>query len=304
MHELDHALARLADDLGPHGEPVPLDGGITNRNFRVAFGDRDYVVRIAGKDTALLGIDRRAEGAAARLAADVGVGAEVAAQLEDPPCLVTRFVAGRPAEPADLREPRALAAVAALLRAVHDSGAQLPVAFSPFRNVEAYARTVTERGATLPAGHIDAAARARAVEAALRGPEHAPVPCHDDLLAANFILDGDEMRIVDWEYAGMGDRFFDLGNFAVNNELSEDQEAALLSAYFAELPDVRRLAALRLMRFMSDFREAMWGAVQSVASDLDFDFSGYTREHFERLRETAADPRFDSWLQEARGAHA
>jgi thiamine kinase-like enzyme len=100
----------------------------------------------------------------------------------------------------------------------------------------------------------------------------------------------------------MGDRYFDLGNFAVNNELEGDGEAALLAAYFGEAPGSRRLAALRLMRFMSDLREAMWGVLQGAISDLDFDFAGYAESHFERMRETAADPGFKALLKEARGA--
>ena len=87
----------------------------------------------------------------------------------------------------------------------------------------------------------------------------------------------------------MGDRYFDLGNFAVNNELDEALEAQLLEAYFSEPAAARRCATLRMMRFMSDFREAMWGVVQTV-SDLDFDFAEYADMHFERLRETAAAP--------------
>ena len=81
----------------------------------------------------------------------------------------------------------------------------------------------------------------------------------------------------------MGDRYFDLGNFAVNNELDGDGEASLLEAYFGEPPDARRLDDLRLMRFMSDFREAMWGVVQSAVSELDFDFEDYAATHFARL---------------------
>ena len=127
------------------------------------------------------------------------------------------------------------------------------------------------------------------------------MPCHNDLLAANFIREGERIRIVDWEYAGMGDRYFDLGNFAVNNELDEDARGALLEAYFGEPPDARRLATLRLMRFMSDFREAMWGVVQS--GDLR------ARLRLRRLRRRSTsrgcarpprDPRFEGWLREAR----
>ena len=108
------------------------------------------------------------------------------------------------------------------------------------------------------------------------------MPCHNDLLNANFLDDGERLRIVDWEYAGMGDRFFDLANFSINHELDAAQSEALLAAYFGEVrtPDAQ---ALELMRFMSDFREAMWGVVQSAVSELDFDFDAYATEHFERL---------------------
>ena len=134
-----------------------------------------------------------------------------------------------------------------------------------------------------------------ASEIARRIEEHrrdAPiVPCHNDLLNANFIDDGSRLWIVDWEYAGMGDPFFDLGNFAVNHELDADGERLLLESYGSGDAE-----ALTLMRFMSDFREAMWGVVQQALSTLEFDFSAYADEHFERLERTAADPRFRAAL--------
>jgi thiamine kinase-like enzyme len=116
-------------------------------------------------------------------------------------------------------------------------------------------------------------------------------PCHNDLLNANFLDDGTSVRIVDWEYAGMGDPFFDLANFSINHELDPAGRASLLEAYAGEARDAD-LAALDLMRFMSDFREAMWGVVQSVVSELDFDFGGYAAEHFDRMSRTAAEPGF------------
>ena len=101
------------------------------------------------------------------------------------------------------------------------------------------------------------------------------MPCHNDLLNANFLDDGERLCIVDWEYAGMGDRFFDLANFSINHELDADAEhGAALAAYFGEVRD-EDLQALELMRFMSDFREAMWGVVQAAVSELDFDFEAY-----------------------------
>ena len=125
---------------------------------------------------------------------------------------------------------------------------------------------------------------------------NAPVPCHNDLLNANFLDDGERLCIVDWEYAGMGDRFFDLANFSINHELDEAASAMLLEAYFGDVRE-RDAQALVLMRFMSDFREAMWGVVQSAVSELDFDFVAYASEHFERLRRTAGSPTFLAALQ-------
>ena len=125
------------------------------------------------------------------------------------------------------------------------------------------------------------------------------MPCHNDLLNANLIHDGERVRIVDWEYAGMGDRYFDLGNLSINNDFDEDADERLLAAYFGEPCTPARFASLRLMRIMSDFREAMWGVVQLSLSDLDFDFAGYANEHFRRLRRSVADPRFERWLEEA-----
>ena len=128
----------------------------------------------------------------------------------------------------------------------------------------------------------------------LRGPIPER-PCHNDLLNANFIDDGKRIRIVDWEYAGMGDVFFDLANFSINHELDAKGRRFLLEAYAGSIrPADER--ALTLMMFMSDFREAMWGVVQRAISQLDFDFKAYADEHFARLERTAADPVFRAAL--------
>ena len=255
----------------------PLGGGITNHNFKVELGGEAFVLRIGGKDTELLGIDRTAEHAASRIAAELGLAPEVVAFLEPEGYLVTRYVDG---EVGRLDVP----SVGAALRRLHH-GPALPRRFDAFHVVEAYRATAVERGVVVPPFYERASELARAIE---RRRRDAPLrPCHNDLLNANFIDDGERLWIVDWEYAGMGDPLFDLGNFAVNHALDADGERALLAAYGSDDP-----AALVLMRFMSDFREAMWGVVQVAISELDFDFSAYAEEHFERLAGTAAEPRF------------
>jgi thiamine kinase-like enzyme len=269
-----------------------LGGGITNHNLKITRPDGTFVLRISGKDTDLLGIDRAVELEATRAAAAVGVGPEVVDVVQPEGWLVTRFVEGEIPPLERMREPATLRRVAATLRAVH-SGPPVRGRFNAFRVVEDYRTTAYERGAEMPAGYVAARQVARRIERIRRAaPER---PCHNDLLNANFIDDGNRLHIVDWEYAGMGDVFFDLANFSVNHGLDEDGRDTLLEAYVGALrPADRRV--LELMRFMSDFREAMWGVVQAAVSELDFDFVSYADEHFERLERTAAEPSFQGAL--------
>jgi thiamine kinase-like enzyme len=300
--ELTEVVARLSALLGPRtGDVEPLEGGITNRNFRVNFGGNDYVVRLPGKRTELLGIDREAECVATKAASELGIGPNVAAMLKSPPCLVTCFISGREMTPEEVADPAELTGVAQSLRAFHDSGTDLSTTFDSFELVDEYAELARENGVDPPEHFDSARGHAQRIRETIAGhDEHRPVPCHDDLLTANFLHDGERVQIIDWEYAGMGDRYFDLGNLAVNNQLDDDQESALLEAYFGEPPDDRRRATLKLFRFMSDFREAMWGVVQTGISELDFDFTDYAKKHFDRLEATASDPDFETWLQQAR----
>ena len=265
-----------------------LGGGITNRNFKVTLDEGEYVLRIGGKDTELLGIDRRAEHEASIAAAAVGVGPEVVAFIEPEGYLVTRYIEGTVVVPEAMREPGPLRRVAQALRAVH-AGPPIPARFDSFRVIEAYAATAAARGIAVPERFEWARGIAAEVERA-RGVV-SERPCHNDLLTANFIDDGNQMRIVDWEYAGMGDVYFDLANFAANNDLPPAETLELLRAYFGELTPAHE-CALALMRFMSDFREAMWGVVQQALSDLDFDFRAYASRHFERLERTASEREF------------
>jgi thiamine kinase-like enzyme len=300
--ELTEVVARVTALLGPReGSVIQLEGGITNRNFRVNFGGTDYVVRLPGKRTEILGIDRTAECIANKAAAKLGMAPGVAAMFEEPACLVTLFVNGREMSADELRKPEALAEIGGDLRRFHESATDLPTDFDSFSLVEEYAASGREHGSEPPEGYDDALEVAKRIEKAVRDqPTHERVPTHNDLLTANFLLDGDHVQLIDWEYAGMGDRWFDLGNFAVNNELDDDQEAQLLEAYFGEPPDERLIATLKLFRFMSDFREAMWGVVQKGVSELDFDYGEYTQKHFDRLEEARRDPRFDGWIEAAR----
>jgi thiamine kinase-like enzyme len=294
---LINIIGRLADRLGPvDGEPVPLDGGITNRNFRIRFGDRDCVLRLPGRDTALLGIDRAAERVATERAAALGIAPPLIAA--DDECMVTEWLQGGPIDGGRLRADPSSAARA--LHAFHHSGLELPVRFWIDDLLADYARIIAERGGELG----DQYARTRELVARIAEvlPLTDPAPCHNDLLPGNVLAteaDPGHALLVDWEYAGMGHPYFDLANLAVNNDLDEAAQDRMLAAYFDRPPDPGRRAALRLMMLVSDAREAAWGVVQGSISELDFDFADYAHQHFSRLERNGSDPRLQEWMRAA-----
>jgi thiamine kinase-like enzyme len=291
--ELNDILGHLRASLGPlSAGPIELDGGITNRNFRVTLGGENYVVRRPGRDTELLGIDRGGERIATEVAADLGIAPEVVASFED--CLVTRFVRCAPLEERAIADN--VEEIARALHGFHDSGALLPTHFRVSALLGAYAAVVARRGGALPEEYSRTSSLATRIEAALGAFE--PRPCHNDLLPGNVIrvADGGRMLLVDWEYAAMGDPRFDLGNLSVNSRFDEGDDERLLAAYYgAGVSDYQR-AALRLARMLSDAREAAWGVVQMSVSELDFDFAGYAREHFARLAAAAEQQSLEELL--------
>ena len=257
-----------------------LSGGLTNRNYRIDAAGESFVLRVSGENSSLLGIDRVCEHACSIAAAALGIGAEVVAHLPEHNALVTRFIPDRLLSAADIRQPEILDRVVATLRRYHDGPPGLG-RFSPFDTVRSYFALAQQFRVHVPETIQRALALMTQIEAAVHSHEPA-CPCHNDLLAANFFDDGTTVRLIDWEYGGMGDRFFDLGNLAVNNQFEESHEFALLQRYFGEVrpEDLRRL---RLMRLASDLRESMWGFLQAGISTLDIDYVEYGRHHLNRF---------------------
>jgi thiamine kinase-like enzyme len=297
--ELVRAMQRVPELAGVELTLTALSGGITNRNFLVTIAGRSnrYVIRLAGNDTHLLGISREVEHAATVAAAGVGVGPEVTAFIRPEGYLVTRFIEGSPVSDEAVHEATTQRRVGESLRRIHD-GPPIPGLFIPFRIVEAYRALAAARGVPIPPEYELAESFARRIELACLSNPLEMRPCHNDLLNANFIDDGTRIRIVDWEYAGMGDPFFDLGNFSVNHGLAPEEDAEVLRAYDGVV-ERDRLARLTIMRTMSDFREAMWGVLQQGVSTLDVDFVAYAGEHFERLIRNATAASFERALREA-----
>jgi thiamine kinase-like enzyme len=292
-------IAAVPEWAGLELEVTPITLGITNRNFRVDIGGESFVVRLSGRDTELLGIDRSAEYEAASAAAAASVAPEVFAFLPEHRALITRFIVADPLPEADLERADILEAVVTSIKAIH-AIPRIPSRFDPFRVVREYRLTAESRGVPIPPAYQDALVKADEIELAFRASPIPACACHNDLLNANFLMRDGHVFIVDYEYAGMGDPFFDLGNLSINNGMSEDAQRMLLERYFGrETP--ANAARLRLMRIMSDFREAMWGVVQQALSTLDFDYVDYASRHFARCLESAGSLRFASWLRDSAG---
>jgi aminoglycoside phosphotransferase (APT) family kinase protein len=299
--DLDPDLAAVVDAVpGWAGKDVRaevLGGGITNRNYRLDVDVESFVVHLSGRDTELLGIDREAERSATAAAHEAGVGPEMIAFLPKQRALITRFVHAQPLPAEDLEKPEVMDAVVEAIRAVHGM-APIPSAFDPFRIVRDYRDTAEIHGVRVPATYRQALHAADRIAVAF-GRQPVPIrPCHNDLLNANVLLRDGRVILVDYEYAGMGDLFFDLGNFSINNGISEGAEELLLERYFGGATAAAR-ARLKLMKIMSDFREAMWGVVQQGISTMDFDYVDYADRHFARCLQSAEDDRFGAWLDDA-----
>src|SRR6266702_4032847 len=218
---IEHILGQIPGWSGSDVLVTPLAGGITNQNYRVDIGGESFVLRIGGKGTQLLGIDRGREHACTAIAAQVGVGAEVIHFLASEDVLVTRFIVGAAVSAETAAQPGTLWRIVDSMKRYHN-GPDFPGSFSPFETVRNYYKLAFERGVSFPDTLSQVFALMTQIEQAL-GPLREPGPCHNDLLASNFIDDGSTVWILDWEYAGMGDIFFDLGNFAVNQALNEEQ---------------------------------------------------------------------------------
>ena len=274
-----------------------LTGGITNKNYKITDNGEAYVLRMGGNETKYLGIDRKVEYECSQLASKIGIAPEPIAFLEPEGYIVARFISGTGIPAEEIGTEQNIKRVLDSMKAYHALD-HFPGSFSPFRVAEEYAKTASSFNVKLPDKMDWYLEKSREIERAMYGREALkPRPCHNDLLNANFIDDGTRIRILDWEYAGMGDIFFDLGNFAVQHEFNDEQDETLLRVYFGEVTDSQR-AHQKLMKIMSDLREAMWAQVQIGVSQLDFDYAGYGQKYFDRFEANTSGEDCQRWLKE------
>jgi thiamine kinase-like enzyme len=299
--DISSILQRIPQLRATHSiEIQELTGGITNRNFKITADGECFVLRLGGNETEYLGIDRKTEYECSRIASQIGIAPEPVAFLEPEGYLLARFISGKGMPAEEIGSEDNIRRVVGSMKAYH-SLQFFPGSFSPFRVAEEYAETARRFHVGLPEKMVWFLQRSSEIENAMygRSPLHSQ-PCHNDLLNGNFIDDGTRIRILDWEYAGMGDIFFDLGNFAVQHEFGDEQDEILLRAYFGQPNDSQR-ARQKLMKIMSDLREAMWAQVQRGVSKLDFDYKGYGQKYFDRFESAVTQSDYPVLLKETGG---
>ena len=273
-----------------------LTGGITNKNYKITMDGESFVLRMGGNETKYLGIDRAVEYECSRLAAQIEIAPEPIAFIAPEGFILARFLSGKGLSADEIGKEENIRRVLESMKAYH-ALEKFPGFFSPFRVAEEYKQTALSFNVKLPEKMDWYLEKSSEIEQAMYAREPLQLrPCHNDLLNGNFIDDGARIRILDWEYAGMGDIFFDLGNFAIQHEFNDNQDEILLKAYFGQPTDSQR-AHQQLMKLMSDLREAMWAQVQRGVSQLGFDYEGYGQKYFERFEASTSGSDYTDWLR-------
>jgi thiamine kinase-like enzyme len=281
-----------------HGatEIEPLTGGLTNTNWKVTSPSGRYVIRISGRDTSLLAIDRANEAHNTQAAAETGVGAPFVAAVPEEEALVLEFIEGDVMSPEKLRDGDHVEAIATACRRLH-AGRRFLRDFDMFAIQPRYLRIVRDRGFRLPDRYDEFEPQVRAMEAAMRVRPEPKAPCNNDLLAENLIRVGDEMRLIDYEYSGNNEPSFELGDLWSESNLSLAQLEQLVAAYYGR-PLRNKVARARLWGLMSKYGWTLWGSIQDGISEIDFDFWGWAMEKYERAVEELDGPQFEQLLSD------
>ena len=295
--ELEALLDRIPVLQGLPRSVAELPGGLTNQNLHVTTPERDLVVRRFRGDSDLLGIDRDAEHANTVAAASAGVGAPVVDYLHDLGVLVIGYIDGTTYDNTSFTDPSVLVRAARAIRQLHD-GPRFTGDFDMFARQARYLRIVQEKGFRLFAGYTDHDEAFHRVRRALAVRATATVPCNNDLLAGNFVDDGEQVWLIDYEYSGNNDPYFELGNTATECDLDDDRLAVLVAAYDGRVSR-HRLARTKLQTLVSTYGWSLWGAIQASTSDLDFDFDAWGLERFEKAARGFTSVGFEALLEEA-----
>ncbi|MBD3781748.1 MAG: phosphotransferase [Micrococcales bacterium] len=293
MTDLDEVLDGIPVLAGQGRHVSALPGGLTNENHRVRTdAGLDVVVRVSSPEAGLLGVDRHAEFVNTLAAASTGVGAPVVDYLGGRGVLVVGFLPGRTWTEVDVGAN--LGRLAAALRRLH-AAPSFVGRFDMVALRRDYLAVVRERGFPLPPGYLDLEPAVERAEAVLGLAPERLVACHNDLLPANVLDDGGDLRIIDYEYSGMNEPSFELGNAVAEARLGPEALVELCTAYYGRA-DPADAARAELWGFLARYGWTLWGIIQEGTSSIDYDFRGWAMEKLDAARALAGGPRFDALL--------
>ncbi|MGH2521124.1 MAG: phosphotransferase [Anaerolineales bacterium] len=294
---IEHIVERIPDWQNKSIAVHPLSGGLTNTNYRLEVGGTPpYVVRIPGASTELLAVDRQNEYHNTLAAAQAGVGPRIVHYLADANVMVLEFIHGRTMSIPALKEPGMPTRMAQSLKKLH-AGPRFLHDFNMFRLIEFYLKVVDEHAVRIPGSFRERMLSVGRIEQAMLRHPLPGVPCHNDLLAENYIDDGEMLWIVDYEYSGNNDPTFELGNTCQEQQFDEPRLVEMCAAYFGE-PYPDKLARMKLNMIMSDVGWTLWAAIQAKISTIEYDFWGWAVERWARAEAKMDSAEFEKWLED------
>jgi thiamine kinase-like enzyme len=299
MSLIREVVNQIPDWNGKDISIIPLSGGLTNSNYKVDVDGCPYFVRLPGADTELLAINRENEHHNTRAAHVAGVGPEVIHHLPGYNVMVLEFLFGQTMSKDALNQPGMPTRMAEAIKQLHE-GPRFLTDFNMFRLTEYYLQICTEREIEIPKGYRERLTVIETIEQAMSVKPLATVPCNNDLLAENYIDDGKQLWLIDYEYSGNNDPTFELGNTCQEMMFSASQIEEVCVAYFGEAT-ADKIARMKLNMIMSDVGWGLWAAIQVRISTIEFDFWGWAVERWDRAQEKMDSSEFEVWLRDVQG---
>ncbi|HUG34883.1 MAG TPA: choline/ethanolamine kinase family protein [Anaerolineales bacterium] len=296
MSIIEEVAAKIPEWQGREISITPLSGGLTNSNYKIEVDDTPYFVRVPGASTELLAIDRKNEYHNTKAASEAGVAPKIYFHLPEYDVMVIEFLNGKTMSKESLNEPGQPTRMAQAIQRLH-AGPRFLLDFNMFRLTEYYLSLCRDRSIKIPGGYLDRVPTVQRIEQAMNVKPLATVPCNNDLLAENYIDDGDQLWLIDYEYSGNNDPTFELGNTCQEMQFNDGQIAEVCAVYFGKAAP-SMISRMKLNMIMSDVGWGLWAAIQAKISTIDFDFWGWAIERWGRAVEKMDSEEFEGWLRD------
>ena len=296
MSIIEEVITKIPDWDRKQISITPLSGGLTNSNFKVEVDGNPYFVRVPGASTELLAVNRENEYHNSKAAYQAGVGPKVLYHLPEYDVMVLEFLSGKTMSKDSLNEAGMPTRMAQAIKKLNE-GPRFLLDFNMFRLTEYYLSLCKERDIKIPDGYLDRMSTVSQIENAMSVNPLPTVPCNNDLLSENYIDDGKQLWLIDYEYSGNNDPTFELGNTCQEMQFNDDQINEICAAYFGDVT-ADKIARMKLNMIMSDVGWGLWAAIQTKISTIDFDFWGWAIERWGRAVEKMDSMEFEEWIRD------